>query len=321
MSAPKELYYNKQLYESEAHKIHGDKYNYSRTVLEGSTKKIEVICNQCGNHFNVGAWDHLYSRGHGRGCPICANKSRSKTLTRNTKWFMDELKTRRKDRGKYYDYSKVVYIKSTDEIEIGCPIHGMFRQIAWSHLNGKGCPKCAQIKIANTKRYSWNAYYKKMVKSRFDHCKYYDYSKVIYKDSNTDIEIICPKHGSFWQKPKQHKKNCGCPHCKSSLLESEVRGILNKYNVKYECEKRFDWLGLQSIDFFLCDFNIGIECQGIQHYKEVPFFKSTTLEQRQKMDKNKRNLCFAHGIPIYYIRYDEENVEDSLKKILQKCTK
>ena len=26
----------------------------------------------------------------------------------------------------------------------------------------------------------------------------YDYSKVIYKNTSTKVEIICPKHGSFF---------------------------------------------------------------------------------------------------------------------------
>ena len=32
----------------------------------------------------------------------------------------------------------------------------------------------------------------------------YDYSKVVFVDDNTEVCIICPKHGEFWQKPKWH---------------------------------------------------------------------------------------------------------------------
>ena len=46
--------------------------------------------------------------------------------------------------GDKYDYSKVVYSKMHDYITITCPNHGDFLQKAYSHLNGKGCSKCAK---------------------------------------------------------------------------------------------------------------------------------------------------------------------------------
>lgn len=43
----------------------------------------------------------------------------------------------------------------------------------------------------------------------------YDYSKVVYKNSKTKVEIVCPKHGSFWQTPDKHMQGQGCPKCKN----------------------------------------------------------------------------------------------------------
>lgn len=322
MPAPKDIYYNKQLYESEAHKIHGDKYDYSQTIPDGSTRKIEVICKHCGESFNVGAWDHLYSRGHGRGCPKCANKMRSKTLTKDTQWFMDKLKLRRGDHGDYYDYSNVVYRKSTDEIEIGCPIHGVFKQSAWSHLNGSGCPICAQEKIANSNRYSWDEFFEIMKNSRSDNCDFYDYSKVRYTDTHTEIEICCPIHGPFFQTPNQHKRNGKCPRCAYSSLEIAVAGWLDANGVRYKKEKTFKWLGQMRLDFFLPDYNIAIECNGIQHYKPIRWFnRRCSFEVIKARDYKKRYLCNNHGIRLYTIRYDEKNIGNHLKKILQKQTK
>ena len=39
----------------------------------------------------------------------------------------------------------------------------------------------------------------------------YDYSKVIYKNTSTKVEIICPKHGSFFKTPSKFinaKQSC-----------------------------------------------------------------------------------------------------------------
>ena len=46
--------------------------------------------------------------------------------------------------GDKYDYSNVVYSKMHDYITVTCPKHGDFLQKAYSHLNGKGCSKCAK---------------------------------------------------------------------------------------------------------------------------------------------------------------------------------
>lgn len=41
----------------------------------------------------------------------------------------------------------------------------------------------------------------------------YDYSKSVYVDSKTKIEIICPIHGPFFQRINHHSKGAGCPNC------------------------------------------------------------------------------------------------------------
>jgi hypothetical protein len=43
-----------------------------------------------------------------------------------------------------YDYSLVDYINNTTKVKIICKEHGVFEQIAGSHLNGRGCPMCGK---------------------------------------------------------------------------------------------------------------------------------------------------------------------------------
>lgn len=45
------------------------------------------------------------------------------------------------------------------------------------------------------------------------HNNKYDYSKSIYVNSDNKIEIICPIHGDFHQRPASHKNGQGCPKC------------------------------------------------------------------------------------------------------------
>ena len=51
------------------------------------------------------------------------------------------------------------------------------------------------------------------------HGNKYDYSLVEYINGNTNIKIICDKHGIFEQKPKLHLKQSGCLKC---LSESKI---------------------------------------------------------------------------------------------------
>ena len=45
------------------------------------------------------------------------------------------------------------------------------------------------------------------------HNNHYDYSKTKYVDSQTEIVIICPKHGEFLQRPSRHLAGSGCRRC------------------------------------------------------------------------------------------------------------
>ena len=50
----------------------------------------------------------------------------------------------------------------------------------------------------------------------------YDYSKVEYVNNRERVNIICPIHGEFWQKPYVHNMGSGCPKCgKSQKMSSE----------------------------------------------------------------------------------------------------
>ena len=53
-----------------------------------------------------------------------------------------------------------------------------------------------------------------IAKAKQIHNNKYDYSKVNYINNRTPVEIICPKHGSFFQTPHEHLDGCGCQKCK-----------------------------------------------------------------------------------------------------------
>ena len=94
--------------------------------------------------------------------------------------------------------------------------------------------------------------------------------------------------------------------CKESKMEKEITELLAKKEIEFEREKRFDWLGRQSLDFYLPKHNVVIECQGIQHLEPLDYFGGKEeFERRKMLDSTKSEKCMENGIEIiYYADYD-----------------
>lgn len=52
-----------------------------------------------------------------------------------------------------------------------------------------------------------------VAKCRLVHGNKYDYSKVDYKASHHPVEIVCKRHGPFWQEANNHVQGSGCKKC------------------------------------------------------------------------------------------------------------
>lgn len=67
----------------------------------------------------------------------------------------------------------------------------------------------------------------------------YDYSKVVYVNNNTKVEIVCPKHGSFWMLPRVHTAGHACPKCKGVGSDREyfIEKAMALHGDKYSYDK------------------------------------------------------------------------------------
>ncbi len=61
-------------------------------------------------------------------------------------------------------------------------------------------------------------------KSKLKFGNRFDYSKTEYVNHNTNVCIICPKHGEFWQLPSVHLKGSGCPLCGKEMKVRKLTG-------------------------------------------------------------------------------------------------
>lgn len=170
--------------------------------------------------------------------------------------------------GDKYTYEKTVYQNSKSKVIITCKKHGDFIQQAESHIGrkGSGCPKCKGEKITLLKRSSTEYFINRAIKI---HGYYYDYSRVKYTTNRDTIEIICPNHGLFLQKPSDHLDGCGCRLCgrEKTISATKTHGQSNHflynnwgkiksrcYNVNEKSYERYGRRGIQMSEEFKNDF-------------------------------------------------------------------
>lgn len=122
-----------------AKSVHGDIYDYEEVNYITSQIKIKILCKLHGL-FEQTPNNHL----RGQNCPECGELIRANNRTKSTKTFIKESK---EIHGTMYSYDLVKYTGQTNNVKIICPKHGVFEQLPYNHLYGKGCHKCG-VKIA-----------------------------------------------------------------------------------------------------------------------------------------------------------------------------
>ena len=279
--------------------VHNNFFSYEKCEYTGSSNKIIVTCPIHGD-FEVKANNHL----NGCNCKKCQENGITHEITKlaavnaSTKKLTTEefIEKGKKIHGSKYSFEKCVYVKSNIKTIITCPIHGDFEITPNHFLNKRGCPKCG-----GNHRLTTNEFIERLKEIHGE--KFY-YNKVIYQSTHKQVILTCPIHGDFMNTPANLLKGQGCPYCSESKLENEVNNFLLTQGFMFERQKQFDWLKdirKLSLDFYLPEFNIAIECQGIQHFNEVKFFGGTeALNENKKRDEIKLKLCNEHGIKLLY---------------------
>lgn len=97
-------------------------------------------------------------------------------------------------------------------------------------------------------------------KARKIHGGKYLYERVVYAGCYTKVEIVCPKHGSFFQTPDIHNRGYGCPKCGFERTHNSHRSnkeaFIKKAKVKYG--DRYDY---SKVDYKGCYEPIEIVCR------------------------------------------------------------
>ena len=275
-------------------KYHGNEYDYQYVDYKNYTTKIKLVCKKHGIFYKT--LQHLHTK-----CQKCNyDKYKNDIITL--------INTANKIHNNKYDYSLVEYSNNKTKVKIICPIHGIFEQTINMHINRKqGCPRCVN-KNKTTEIF--------IEESRKIHGHKYDYSLVEYKNTGSKVEIICPIHGIFYKSPNKHLTGEGCPICSESKGQRKIRLFLEEKKIKFILEKRFincKFKNTLPFDFYLPDYNMCIEFDGLQHFEPVEYWGGEkNFLQIQIRDKIKNEYCFNNNIHLLRIKYNE-NISEKLK--------
>jgi very-short-patch-repair endonuclease len=238
----------------QAKKIHGDKYDYSKTKYTNANGRIIVTCPKHGD-FDLRASHHL----GGQGCKKCANElvGEKNSLTQDE--FLDRAQ---KIHGDKYDYSKVQYNGIHNDVKIICPIHGEFEQTPNTHLKGSGCSFCGRLSQSQQKKLTKQEF---IDQSREVHGKKYDYSKSDYTKMSDPVKIICPVHGEFEQTPAAHVRGQGCRECYLLTNKSNSDDFIQK--AKKIHGDKFDY---SKVEYTRNDEPVSISCKKHGDFLQTP---------------------------------------------------
>lgn len=218
---------NTEEFIKKANKIHKNKYDYSKVDYIKSCLHVCIICPEHGEF-----WQTPNKHLNGRGCPECGIKANTEKNVKSNEQFIKECKQIYDEK---YSYIPTEYKNSETKVTITCHIHGEFSILPKHFLNGYGCQKCRNKKVVkkvNKKDKLNNETF--IIKARDIHGNKYDYSKVNYINKHTEICIICPEHGEFWQTPDSHLRGHGCKLCGykklSNIKKIDYKDFVEKAN-------------------------------------------------------------------------------------------
>ncbi len=334
--------YDTERFIFEAIKIHGDKYDYSKTEFKNMRNHVIIIYNNI--EYLQSPSKHLMGK--------CPEKNRK---LRTTKEFIEESNKIWKNK---YDYSLVDYKGSHIEVLIKFE-NKIYRQKPAQHLLGYNCERntiknqndfIQKAKEKHGDKYDYSILNYTGIENKIDiiykgitysqkagahlyaglverkierktteefieisnqiHDFKFNYDKSVYINNSCMITITCMVHGDFIQYASSHMSGTGCPHCRESKGEKSIAKFLDKYKILYTRQKKFDnCKGIKHklpFDFYIASMNSCIEFDGIQHFKPIKQFGGIEAFEATKInDKIKSDYCEENFINLVRIKYDE----------------
>lgn len=207
-----------------------------------------------------------------------------------------------------YNYFLVDYRNVQTKVKIVCPIHGIFEQRPYSHLQGSGCFKCSKNNKLTREKF--------IERSKQIYNNKYDYSLVEYKNAQTKVIIICPIHGIFEQLPQNHLLGQGCRKCSIGTLTIEIfiQRAKEIHGDKYDYSK-VEYINNKTKVKIFCPTHGGFEQEPRRHLKGMGclkcYFESKFSSTEKFIEKSKQ----IHGDKYNYSKVEYVNSKTKVKII------
>jgi hypothetical protein len=196
---------------------HNSFYDYSKSIIINKTTQIEIICPK----HNISFWqtpkDHIGSnKRKPTGCTKCADERASENLSYPWNKFLERSNAIHKNK---YIYFNDNYKNLSSEIDIFCPIHKNFKQIARYHVEGSECQECAKITRNSKTKLTFDELVERANKKfkGFYEYKYQDFDNIY-----SEINVLCHFHGYFKIIITNHiHSGIGCNKCSYAYHKDE----------------------------------------------------------------------------------------------------
>lgn len=236
-ASKKDQTWTTETFVEKAKSVHGDFYDYTKTVYVFSKTKLTITCEEHGDFLQLPTM-HL----GGQGCQACGLiqcKKKEKVYTdEDRQKFVADCLDKFGDR---YDLTKVLYDGYNSRIIVTCILHNStFCVVASTFLNsGSGCRKCTDIRDRIKEQKALREKDPTQIfieKATIIHGGRYTYENVNYINCGTKVSITCPRHGEFWTTPTQHHRGSDCPKC--GIEKASATRMYDKEHFKGLAEKQ-----------------------------------------------------------------------------------
>ena len=285
--------------------VHGNKYDYSKTLYIKAREKVEIECEN-GHCFPQRPNDHL----NGHGCLICSGH---KKLT-----LEEFIKRANEIHGEgRYDYSEVNYTNINTKIYIICHNHEIpykFQQLPSAHLLGQGCYICSHKLVHENQKLTIEEFIKR---AREIHNDKYDYSKVKYVNYDTKITIICRNHSEpyeFEQTPRDHLDGHGCRKCSYEKIASIRRMTKEEFIERSNEIHGIGTYDYSKVEYINCDTDVIIICPIHSEFPQTPRDHLSGCGCR-KCNKNKGEDRVRKFLTDRKIKFEEQKTFEDCKYI------
>ena len=285
--------FSKQEYE-ERIKVIFPNANFSIVKFSGYKNDVTILCKKCNNEFTLKRADDLFNRVN-----FCSCDKEFKNFHEK----IDYLSTK-------FDFTVIEKKSASEKQIIKCN-----KCNTVMHRHSKSILKTPwHCDVCNNYAKGRSPYKQKDIQERLNNQFNNQYELLEYqgltkpaliKHNNCGLIFKIRDLGDLFD-----GRNRGCPKCYQfkSKGEQAIQNYLEANNIEYIPQKTFSPLNKTKyrFDFFLPTFNLAIEYQGEQHYRDNGFFKDD-LNTVQKRDAIKRQYCINNNIDLLEIKYTDFN--------------